>query len=162
MPTAQAPRANREQETRTATARPAWKPLDQYPLPKVDGLRFRWIRTILGDVPDTRNVSRRFREGWVPVRAADYPELQMRSDASSQWPEGIEVSGLLLCQLPSQIVDARNTYHRNMAEQQMTAVDNSMFRENVPGDHGMRIQAPTRRTRVTTGRRAEVDPAAEE
>lgn len=151
------PRAGRAGETRAADSRPVWKPLDQYPVPVVDGLRFRWIRTILSGQPDTRNTSRRFREGWVPCRATDYPELQMSSDADSRYPEGIEVSGMLLCQLAQAIVDGRNDFYRRTTEQQMTAVDNNMFKVNSPGDHGMHILNPKRRTRVALGKRAERD-----
>ena len=161
MPQGNQARVSREQDTRAANARPLWKPLDQYPIPVVPGLRFRWIRTILAGEPDTRNVSRRFREGWVPVRASDHPELLMRSDEQSRFPEGIEVAGMLLCQIAQPVVDSRNEYYSRTTDQQMTAVDNSMFKENVPGDHGMRIQTPTRKTRVTTGKRAEVDPSDE-
>jgi hypothetical protein len=156
-------RAGREQETRTAVAHHQWKPLDQYPIPVVDGLRFRWLSSVLSDgTPDSRNLSRRFREGWVPTRATDHPELQLRSDERSQFPEGIEISGLLLCQIPQAIVDSRNKYYRDVTEQQMASVDNSMFKLNDRGDHGMHILKPQRRTRISRGRQAESDPESAE
>lgn len=155
-------RTGREKETRATEARPMWKPLDQYPLPVADGLHFRWIRTHLRGEPDTRNVSRRFREGWVPVRANEYPELQMKSDEGSQFPEGIEVAGLLLCQLPQQVVDSRAEYYRKTTEQQMASVDNSMFKVNDTRDHGMHILKPARRSRVVLGKQAGADPDAED
>lgn len=152
------PRTGREQETRTAVARPVWKPLDQYPLPVAEGLRFRWIRSEMDNQPDTRNLSRRFREGWVPVRANDYPELQMRSDEHSRYPEGIEVAGLLLCQISQALVDSRDSHYRRQTDQQMDAVDNSMFKANDRGDHGMHILKPKRKSRVVLGREAAQDP----
>ena len=157
-------RAVREKETRASEARPVWKPLDQYPLPVVAGLRFRWLRTeVPGQpgVPDTRNISRRFREGWVPTPAHEHPELQMQSESHSRWPEGIEIAGQLLCQIGQSIVDARNTYYRQMAGRQMQAVDNSMFSMNAPGDHGMQMYSPKRRTRVALGKRATRDTEQE-
>ena len=160
--TTHAPRSGREQDTRAAEARPTWKPLDQYPLPVASGLRFRWILTMIQGQPDTRNVAKRFREGWVPVRAADYPELMMRSDTGSPWPEGIEVSGLLLCQIAQPVVDSRDEYYRKVSNQQMDSVDNSMFKVNDRGDHGMHILRPKRRSRVTVGKKAEADPEAAE
>lgn len=161
----QPPRESRQQQTRAATARTAWRPLDQYPVPTADGLRFRWIRTLEIGQPgtsDTRNLSRRFREGWVPAPAANYPELQMKSDERSQFQDGIEVAGMLLCQIAQEKVDARAEYYRNLTEQQMNSVDNSMFKVNDRGDHGMQILRPQRRTRVTRGKRAESDPDAAE
>lgn len=162
---AQQPRETREASAREATQRPIWKPLDQYPIPKADGLRFRWIRTLeIGNqgVADTRNVSRRFREGWVPSRASDYPELMMRSDERSQFPDGIEVAGMLLCQCQALICDARNEYYRNMSENQMKSVDLALARSNSPGDHGMQILNPRRRTRVAVGRQASRDLSPED
>ena len=154
-------RAGRDQESRAATARQVWKPLDQYPIPVSDGLRFRWLRSILDGQPDTKNLSRRFREGWTVCRANDYPELQMRSDERSQFPEGIEVAGALLCQIDQKLVDSRNEYYRNLTNQQMASVDNSMWKVNDRGDHGMHILPPKRKSRVALGRKAEADPDAE-
>jgi len=158
-----AARVSREQDSRAATAKPAWKPLDQYPIPVVDGLRFRWLSSVLSDgTPDSRNLSRRFREGWVPTKATDHPELQLRSDERSQFPEGIEISGLLLCQIAQGVVDSRNDYYRRVTDQQMTSVDNSMFKMNDKGDHGMQILKPKRRSRVVVGKQAENDPDSAE
>ena len=161
----QPPRESRQQQTRAAAQRAVWMPLDQYPVPKADGLRFRWLRTLeIGQpgTPDTRNLSRRFREGWVPSRAQDFPELQMKSDERSQFPDGVEVAGMLLCQIAQDKVDSRAEYYRSLTERQMASVDNSMFKLNDRGDHGMQILRPQRRTRVTRGQRAESDPDASE
>jgi hypothetical protein len=64
---------------------------------------------INGWQPDNTNVSKRFREGWEPVRAEDHPELQIMSDHKSEWGEkgGIEVGGLLLCKAPEEVVDKK-------------------------------------------------------
>lgn len=165
MSVAREPRAGRETTTRAADARPVWKPLDQYPVPVVPGLRFRWMRTQVPGQPgvyDTRNMSRRFREGWVVTPASDHPELQMQSDQHSQFSGGIEVAGQLLCQIDQKVADARNEFYRQQGEQQMSAVDNSLFKANVRGDHGMHILNPKRRTRVALGKRAESDSEAED
>ena len=165
MPAAENHRAARETQTRAvAETRPVWKPLDQYPLPIVAGLVFRWLRTEQPGqpgVPDTRNISRRFREGWVPTPAHEHPELQMQSESHSRWPEGIEIAGQLLCQIPQSVVDARNAYYRRQSDRQMEAVDHSMFQQNVPGDHGMQMFSPKRRSRVATGKRATRETAEE-
>ena len=96
------------------------------------------------------NVSKRFREGWEPVRAEDHPELQIMSDHKSEWAQkgGIEVGGLLLCKSPEEMVAKRRAYYKSHAESQMQAVDNNYMRENDPR---MPVLAPNRKTRVAFG-----------
>lgn len=125
-------RQPREVETRARDTRPsdAWIPPSHLPKPEPEeGWIFRWIRTATFDRADVRNVSRRMREGWVPVLAKDYPELQLNSDIDSRWPEGIEVGGLLLCKAPASLKDRRNEYYQKVNEDQMRAVDEDYMRE---------------------------------
>ena len=68
-----------------------------------DGLSFRWIRTATLGNGDMTNVSQRFREGYVAVKAEDYPELQIMSDIDSRFKDNIEVGGLLLCAIPTEL-----------------------------------------------------------
>jgi len=100
--------------------------------------------------PDNTNVSKKFREGWEPVRAEDHPELHIMSDHKSEWGTkgGIEVGGLLLCKAPQEQVDKRRDYYKRHAESQMQAVDNNYMRENDPR---MPVLAPNRKTRVVFG-----------
>ena len=100
---------------------------------------------------DNTNVSKRFREGWEPVRAEDHPELQIMSDHKSEWGAkgGIEVGGLLLCKAPQEVVEQRRAYYRRHADAQMQAVDNNYMRENDPR---MPVLAPDRKTRVAFGK----------
>jgi len=138
---------SRENEIRTES----WEPASILPDPDPqDGWVFRWIRTSMVGNPDNTNVSKRFREGWEPVRAEDHPELQIMSDHKSEWGEkgGIEVGGLLLCKAPDELVEQRRAYYRNHAESQMQAVDNNYMRENDPR---MPVLAPDRKTRVAFG-----------
>jgi hypothetical protein len=140
---------SRENEVRTQS----WEPASILPDPDPqDGWVFRWIRTAMVGNPDNTNVSKRFREGWEPVRAEDHPELQIMSDHKSEWGTkgGIEVGGLLLCKAPDELVEQRRAYYRNHAESQMQAVDNNYMRENDPR---MPVLAPDRKTRVAFGGR---------
>ena len=91
----------------------------------------------------------------MPTRASDYPELHIRSDARSEYPEGIEIAGLLLCQIAQAKVDARAEYYRRLTDQQMQSVDHSLFKVNDRGDHGMHILRPKRHSRVVLGKQAE-------
>ena len=138
---------SRENETRAIP----WEPANLLPDPDPeDGWAFRWIRTSMIGSPDNTNVSKKFREGWTPVRSEDHPELQIMSDHKSEWGSkgGIEVGGLLLCKAPEEQVQARSDYYAEHAQSQMQAVDNNYMRENDPR---MPVLAPNRKTQVTFG-----------
>jgi len=129
-----ADRTPRELETRAAEARPpAWQPSNSLPDPTPrPGKKFRWIRTSAGGQSDATNVSRRLREGYVPVKAGDHPELQILTDRDSRFPESVEVGGLLLCTIADEVVRARNDYYRTQTVQQMKAVDSQLMAEQDP------------------------------
>ena len=71
-------KTSRASQTRSKTERPkVWTPpssLDAPPAP--DGFRHRWIRAESLGFSDTKNVSARLREGFVLVRADEYPDSQ--------------------------------------------------------------------------------------
>ena len=129
-----ADRVPREQETRAAEMRPAsWMPTNTLPEPaQRPGYRYRWIRTAAGGQSDALNVSRRLRQGYVPVKASEHPELQILSDRDSRFPDSIEVGGLLLCRISEEAIQARNRYYRDQTVAQMQAVDSQMMAEQDP------------------------------
>jgi hypothetical protein len=141
-------RTPRTEETRDKTARKrTWERPSALPTPEArDGIMFRWVRTsTLGDT-DNRNVSMRFREGYTPVKASDYPELRVMSDRDSQFPDNIEIGGLLLCSIPAEIVEDRSAQMAEKARQQMDSVDRNYLRENDPR---MPMLRPERESRTT-------------
>ena len=111
-------RAPQELDSRENTKRPndSWIPASSLPSPNPrDGISHRWIRTsVLGQVDNT-NVSQKMREGWVAVKATDYPEIDYVPDKTSRYPENIEYGGLLLCSIPSEMLDKRTKYYSEMA-----------------------------------------------
>jgi len=127
-------RTPREEANRAAEVRPkTWAPSNTLPDPhQRPGKKFRWIRTSAGGQSDALNVSRRQREGWEPVKASDYPELQVLCDRDSRYPDSIEVGGLLLCVTPEENVRARNEYYRNQTGNQMRAVNSQLMAEQDP------------------------------
>ena len=147
-----ASREPRELETRENETRDtSWEPASILPDPDPqDGWVFRWVRTSMVGNADNTNVSKKFREGWEPVRAEDHPELQIMSDHKSEWGAkgNIEVGGLLLCKSPEEMAEKRREYYKRHAESQMQAVDNNYMRENDPR---MPVLAPDRKTRVVFG-----------
>ena len=127
-------RKPRETETRVASERDtSWEPPQVLPDPAPqDGYVFRWIRTSILSTADNVNVSKRFREGWEPVRAEDHPELMLVSDRNSTFKGNIEIGGLLLCKSSTENVKARNKYYNEMAQRQMDSVDQNYMRESDP------------------------------
>ena len=128
-------RAPRDIKSREQEMRPTdtWKPASSLPVPnKREGLSHRWIRTSMLGQADNTNVSQKMREGWVPVKAIDYPEIDYLPDVGSRYPDNIEYGGLLLCAIPSEQLDKRNKYYSEMAVNQMTAVDNSYLSDQDP------------------------------
>ena len=141
-------RTPRTQETREKTARKrTWERPSALPTPEPrDGLKFRWIRTSTLGEADNRNVSMRFREGYTPVKASEFPELKVISDRGSQFPDNIEIGGLLLCSIPAEIVEDRSEQMAEKARQQMDSVDRNYLRENDPR---MPLLRPERESRTT-------------
>ena len=143
-------RAKREHDTREVSSRPAsWRPAAVLPVPDPqDGYVFRGIRTAMRDVTDNTNVSRRFREGWEPVRLEDHPELRLLPDIDTRFDGAAVIGGLMLCKCDARTVQERNAYMQNQSRIQMDAVDNNLMREN---DARMPLLRPDRSTRVKFG-----------
>jgi hypothetical protein len=146
-----ADRTPRDLETREQQARPTtWRPPSIPPDPKPEpGYVYRWVRTSMMNSADNTNVSKQLREGYVPVRAEDHPELMLAADDNGRFKGNIEVGGLLLCKIPEEIVRQRAAYYGNVAQQQMDSVDNNLMRENDPR---MPLLRPERTSRTTFGR----------
>lgn len=125
-------RLARDLESRDTTQRlQQWKPAQLLPDPKPEqGYGFRWIRTAIMGKVDPTNTSAKFREGWVPVKAEDHPEMQLYTDPNSRFKGNIEVGGLLLCKCPIETIKQREAYYGRQASSQMEAVDNSFMRQS--------------------------------
>lgn len=122
-------RIPRAAQTREADARPmAWRPPELLPNPNPEeGFTFRWVRMSTMGKDDPMNLSTKLREGYVPVKASDHPELHIASSNGQ-----IEFGGLVLCKIPSEIVRQRGAYYNGQTRQQMESVDNNFMRENDP------------------------------
>jgi hypothetical protein len=114
-----------------------------------DGLHYRWVRTSSLGNADMANVSRRFREGYVPVKASEYLELKIMSDVDSRFPDNIEVGGLLLCSIPDKQAARRVVGQAQQAQAQMDAVDRNYMKES---DSRMPVLAPERSSRTSFGK----------
>lgn len=127
-------RTPRALETREQDARPkTWMPASTLPVPQEqEGYKFRWIRRSMLGQEDPTNVSKKRREGWEPVRSEDHPELALYLDQNARTSGLVEVGGLILCKMPSEMVGQRNEYYAKATQQQSDAVDNNFMRENDP------------------------------
>jgi hypothetical protein len=59
------------------------------------GYVYRWIATHVLGQADPTNVSKKMREGWEPVKAADHPELMLRRkredwERRDWWPHALQ------------------------------------------------------------------------
>ena len=146
-------RTPRSYDTRKEVVREnndSWIPSSILPTPDAqDGWIFRWVRTSAMGQTDNTNVSQKFRDGWIPVKEADHPELHIQSDINSQFKGNLEIGGLLLCKAPKERMDARNKHFQDLAQKQMESVDNNYLRENDPR---MPLLRPEKSTRTTFGK----------
>ena len=121
-------RTPREMDSREKNpSRYVYTPVSALPDPTPEpGFKFHWIATSILGQSNPTNVSQKFREGWVPVKAVDHPELQLRGNADGN----AEIGGLILCKAPEEMVAGRQEYYSNAAQAQMESVDNNFMRNN--------------------------------
>ena len=129
-----AARPSRDLDTREIMERPKpWMPPQLLPDPNPEpGFAFRWIRISTLNKADATNLSSKLREGWEPVKASDHPEIRVFGTTQGQFPDSVEVGGLLLCKTPVEFTEQRDAYYRKQAEAQMQSVDNTFMRDNDP------------------------------
>lgn len=122
-------RTARDAVSREKTTRYVYRPPSA--LPEViaePGYGYRWIMTHILGKADPTNVSKKMREGWVPVKASDHPELQYAANPNGN----VEIGGLMLCKMPLELIRSRNEYYENVSRSQTEAVDNNFMRQSDP------------------------------
>jgi hypothetical protein len=145
-------RASRNTNTRTKDERrKPWAPpsrLDAPPAP--EGYEHRWIRAEVNGHSDKQNVYSKLREGYELVRleevAEEYQDM-LPTVEDGKHAGVISVGGLLLARIPKETIKERAEYFRKKAQDQLSAVDNELMRENAHSS--MRIQSPERSSRTT-------------
>jgi hypothetical protein len=143
------PRSTQGRETEQRKS-DAWMEPSLLPVPDPKpGWTHKWVRTSTLGNADVTNVSKKFRSGWVVCSREDYPELMIMSDINSQFKDGFEVGGLLLCKMPEEMAQKRRDHYKGVAQGQMETVDNSYLNENDPR---MPMLKPERKTRTSFGR----------
>jgi len=123
-------RSNRDTKSREKSARAVYVPPTNLPDPTPEpGYVYRWVATHILGQAEVTNVSRKMREGWVPVKAEDHPELMLMGNEKTG---NVEIGGLMLCKMPSEKAKARDEYYDLQAQNQMDSVDNNFMRQNDP------------------------------
>jgi hypothetical protein len=123
-------RSNRDTASRDKNARYVYTPSSTLPDPTPEpGYVYRWIATHIMGQADPTNVSRKMRDGWVPVKAVDHPELMLEANEKTG---NVEIGGLMLCKQLSEQAKARDEYFNKQAQDQMDSVDNHFMRNNDP------------------------------
>ena len=123
-------RTPRDNVSREKQARAVYVPPTALPDPTPEpGYVYRWVAThVLGQHEPT-NVSRKFRDGWEPVKAVDHPELMI---VGSEKTGNVEIGGLMLCKMLAERARSRDDYYDQQAQNQMESVDNHFMRNNNP------------------------------
>jgi hypothetical protein len=123
-------RTPRDNVSREKQARAVYVPPTALPDPTPEpGYVYRWVAThVLGQHEPT-NVSRKFRDGWEPVKAVDHPELMI---TGSEKTGNVEIGGLMLCKMSVERARSRDDYYETQAQNQMESVDNHFMRNNNP------------------------------
>ena len=127
-------RMTRELDTREKAERPKqWTPPQLLPDPTPEaGYAYRWIRIATQGKDDPTNISGKLREGWEPVKASDHPEIRLFGNPEGNFPDSVQVGGLMLCKTPVEFTQQRDAYYQKQADAQMQSVDNTYMRENDP------------------------------
>jgi len=116
-------------------ARPkVWTPPSYLDTPNApEGFRHRWVRVeILGYV-DTKNIQGRLRSGYELVRADEYPNEDYPAVTDGKYAGVIGHGGLVLTRVPEEIARSRTEYYERQAQDQMTAIDNDLMKEQHKG-----------------------------
>ena len=124
-------RKSRDSETRVEMQRPmVWRAPETLPSPEPrPGWTHRWVRTSTMGIADPGNISSKLREGYEPCKGDDYPELMMHAATEGRFKGAIEVGGLLLCRIPSEILASRMQQHDQKNKMQMESVDSNFLRD---------------------------------
>jgi hypothetical protein len=134
-------------ETRVEKSKLAskWRPsnLLEAPEPR-PGYAQRWVATMVLGQETPTNVAKRLREGWAPRDVKTIKDGQhFPTIEHGKFAGHIGIEGMVLCEMPQEMLDQRNDYYAQMTENLMRSVENDMNKVEKPGQ-------PIQRTFKTT------------
>ena len=122
-----------------------WRPsnLLEAPEPR-PGYAQRWVATMVLGQETPTNVAKRLREGWAPRDVKSIKDGQhFPTIEHGKFAGHIGIEGMVLCEMPQEMLDQRNDYYAQMTENLMRSVENDMNKVESPGQ-------PIQRTFKTT------------
>lgn len=143
-------RNKRDDDKREITHRKkTWAPASILPDPTpIDGWTFKYIRKAVMGEQDPVNVSKSIREGWEPCQLENHPELQLAVDNEAKTSGLVEIGGLILCKMPSELFQSREEYFANIGNEQVRAMENQAMSAQDPR---MATMFNERKSNVTFG-----------
>jgi hypothetical protein len=113
-----------------------WQPsnLLEAPEPRA-GFKQRWIATMILGQEQPTNVAKRMREGWKPRDPKTITGgQQFATIEHGKFSGFIGIEGMVLCEMPEQMVSERNEYYARMTENLMRSVEQDIHRAESPGN----------------------------
>tara|TARA_R100000734_G_C3287767_1_gene80138 strand:+ start:133 stop:597 length:465 start_codon:yes stop_codon:yes gene_type:complete len=126
-----------ERETRDESSRiKEWKPPSLLEAPPArPGYKQRWIATKILGVDNPTNWAKRRREGWEPRKPETIPgDFHAPTINHGTYQGYVGIEGMVLCEMPEEMVTQRNEYYQQKTDSQMTAVKNDLNRIEQPGN----------------------------
>ena len=125
-----------ETRVESSTRVSQWRPsnLLEAPEPR-PGFKQRWIATMVLGQEQPTNVAKRMREGWQPrdlktvKNAQNFPTIEHGKFAGY-----IGIEGMVLCEMPEEMVNQRNEYYAQMTENLMRSVEQDIHKVEQPGN----------------------------
>mgnify|MGYP001479289423 FL=1 len=125
-----------ETRVESSTRVSQWRPsnLLEAPEPR-PGFKQRWIATMVLGQEQPTNVAKRMREGWEPrdiktvKNAQNFPTIEHGKFAGY-----IGIEGMVLCEMPEEMVNQRNEYYAQMTENLMRSVEQDIHKVEQPGN----------------------------
>jgi len=124
-------------ETRDELSRKkAWRPPSLLEAPSArPGYKQRWVATSILGQDNPTNWAKRMREGWQPrdpkTVSKDFPVATIEHGKFAGY---IGVEGMVLCEMPEEMVSERNEYYANKTRNQELAVEHDLHRSEQPGN----------------------------
>tara|TARA_R100001594_G_scaffold150490_1_gene211904 strand:- start:1954 stop:2436 length:483 start_codon:yes stop_codon:yes gene_type:complete len=120
-------RENTTRET-TSRAKTAWKPASilDAPPPR-DGMSQKWVSTSILGQDVSHHVLKRQREGWTPRPADTVPSnFPTPTLEHGKWKGCIGIEGMVLCEMPVEMVESRREYYSGKAREQMAFTEREL------------------------------------
>ena len=133
-----------------------WEPpgLLDAPPPR-PGFVQRWVRTRLGGSDDASNVGKKFNQGWRPRAASSIPKDSYYATTKRDGKDVIGMEGVILMERPEKLHQAHARRNKQMADAQLQAADQDLFRVHTPGQ-GFSRPEKSSHSRVVKGRPVQV------